>query len=42
MTGVKDTKAVRDDLKEIGVKKAVWAKVNNSNGKVRKISLIPI
>ena len=42
MTGVKDTKAARDDLKEIGVKKTLWAKVNNSNGKIRIISLIPI
>lgn len=41
MTGVKDTKAARDDLKEIGVKKTLWAKVNNTNGKVHKISLIP-
>ena len=42
MTGVKDTKAACDDLKEIGVKKTLWAKVNNTNGKVCKISLIPI
>lgn len=41
MTGVKDTKAARDDLK-VMVKKTLWAKVNNSNGKVHKLSVIPI
>ena len=32
--GGKDPKATRDDLKEIGIKKPLWAKVNNNNGKV--------
>ena len=36
MTGGKDNKAARDDLKEIGIKKSLWAKVNNNNGKVNK------
>lgn len=34
LIGAKDMKASHDDLKEIGVKKPLWAKVNNSNGKV--------
>ena len=45
MTGGKDTKAARDDLKEIGVMKPLWARVNNNNGKVThlnaSISYIP-
>ena len=36
MTRGKDNKATRDDLKEIGIKKPLWVKVNNNNGKVNK------
>ena len=38
MMGGKDTKVARDDLKEIGVKKHLWARVNNNNGKVTHLN----
>ena len=34
LTSAEDTNGTRDDLKEIGVKRPLWEKVNNNNGKV--------
>lgn len=40
ITGAKDTRAARDDLREIGVKKSLWTKTNSTNRKVYFLEIL--
>jgi len=40
MRGGKDLKSSCDDLKEIGIKRPLWAKANNNTGKVTQLNAL--